>query len=222
MSMTMSITCSWMFFMISSRSSNNITLMTSHMLTVMILLVSLVTNSVDDFFTLLNEDGVDNLLASCLWDLARVLMGMLVALLFLFVLALRSGVVTLVAGLSSTLVIVISMVFVNNSGVMSNNTRMMIAGLLILMAVGSCDILTLLNIGDINNYFIINKAFFMFLFLGDFVTLLVFLVMTMRTIMLLILNVTVVLTRLGSAVHKGCREKESNEFHFGLWRIEHF
>merc|ERR1711970_735623 len=147
---------------------------------------------------------------------------MLVALLFLFVLALRPGVVTFVASLSSTLVIVIGVVLINNPGIMSNNTRMKIAGLLFLMAIGSCDILTLLNIGDINDYFIIDKAFFMLLFLGDFVTLLVFLVMTMRTIMLLILNVTVVLTRLGSAVHKGCREKESNEFHFGLWRIEHF
>merc|ERR1719309_761675 len=123
---------------------------------------------------------------------------MLMALLLLFVLALRSSVVTFVASLSSTLVIVIGMVFINNSGVMSNNTRMIIARLLFLMAVGSCDILTLLNIGDINNYFIINKAFFMFLLLWDFVTLLVFLVMTMRTIMLLILDVTVVLTRLGS------------------------
>merc|ERR1712112_734022 len=138
---------------------------------------------------------------------------MLVALLLLFVLTLRSGVVTFVASLSSTLVIVIGMVLINNSRVMSNNTRMKIAGLLFLMAVGSCDILALLNIGDINNYFIIDKAFFMFLLLGDFVTLLVFLVMTVRTIMLLVLDVTIVLTRLGSTVHKGGREKESNEFH---------
>merc|ERR1719309_1265351 len=147
---------------------------------------------------------------------------MLVALLLLLVLALRSSVVTFVASLSSALMIVIGMVFINNPGVMSNNTRMMIAGLLFLMAVGSCYILTLLNIGDSNNYFIIDKALFMLLFLGDFVTLLVFLVMTMRTIMLLILDMSVVLTRLGSTVYKCGREKESNEFHFGLWRIEHF
>merc|ERR1712029_948080 len=82
---------------------------------------------------------------------------MLVALLLLFVLTLRSSVITFVTSLSSSLVIVIGMVFINNPGVMSNNTRMMIAGLLFLMAVGSCDILTLLNIGDINNYFIINE-----------------------------------------------------------------
>merc|ERR1711872_525680 len=141
---------------------------------------------------------------------------MLVALLFLFVLTLRSGVVTFVTSLSSTLMIVIGMVLINNSGVMSNNTRMKIAGLLFLMTIGSCDILTFLNISDINNYFIIDKALFMLLFLGDFVTLLVFLVMTVRTIMLLILDVSIVLTWLGSTVHKGGREKESNEFHLGL------
>merc|ERR1719244_1805302 len=147
---------------------------------------------------------------------------MLVALLLLFVLTLRSSVVTFVASLSSTLMIVIGMVLVNNSGVMSNNTRMKIAGLLFLMAIGSCDILTLLNIGDINYYFIINKAFFMFLFFGDFVTLLIFLVMTMRTIMLLILDMSIVLTRLGSTVHNCGREEDSNEFHLELWRIAHF
>merc|ERR1719147_545106 len=221
-SMTMSIALPMVLFMKSGRSSNNIRFMSSNMLTVMILLVSLITNSVDDLLTLLNEDSVNNLLASCLGDLARVLVGMLVALLLLFVLTLRSGVVTFVASLSSTLVIVIGVVLINNPGVMSNNTRMKIAGLLFLMAVGSCDILALFNIGDINNYFIINKAFFMFLLLGDFVTLLIFLVMTMRTIMLLVLDVTVVLTRLGSAINKCGREKESNEFHLGLWRIEHF
>merc|ERR1719481_589703 len=139
---------------------------------------------------------------------------MLVALLFLFVLALRSGVVTFVASLSSTLVIVIGMVLVNNSGVMSNNARMKIAGLLLLMAVGSCDILTLLNIGDINNYFIINKAFFMLLFFGDFVTLLIFLIMTMGTIVLVVLNVSVILTRGASSKRQCDRKEDSIQLHF--------
>merc|ERR1719309_1929145 len=134
---------------------------------------------------------------------------MLVALLLLFVLALRSSVVTLVASLSSTLMIVISMILVNNPGVMSNNTRMKIAGLLFLMAVGSCDILAFLNISDINNYFIINKAFFMLLFLGYFVTLLVFLVMTMRTVVLLVLDVSVILAGFGSTKGQCDRKKDS-------------
>merc|ERR1719481_1759867 len=139
---------------------------------------------------------------------------MLVALLLLFILTLRSGVVTFVASLSSTLVIVIGMVLVNNSGVMSNNTRMKIAGLLFLMAVGSSDILTLLNIGDINNYFIINKAFSMLLFFGDFVTLLVFLVMTMGTIMLLVLNVSVILAGFCGTKDQCDRNEDSKQLHF--------
>merc|ERR1719244_1633573 len=139
---------------------------------------------------------------------------MLVALLFLFVLTLRSSVVTFIASLSSTLVIVISMVFINNSGVVSNNTRMKIAGFLFLMAVGSCDILALLNIGDINNYFIINKAFFMLLFLGNFVTLLIFLVMTMGTIMLLVLNVSVILAGFGITKGQCDRNEDSKQLHF--------
>merc|ERR1711942_388906 len=69
--------------------------MPSNMLTVMILLVSFLTNSVDNFLTLLNVNGVNNLLASCLGDLARVLMGMLVALLLPLVFTLRTTVVAI-------------------------------------------------------------------------------------------------------------------------------
>merc|ERR1711970_43754 len=82
------------------------------------------------------------------------------------------------------------MVFINNPGVMSNNTRMVITRLLFFMAIGLGHILTLLNISNIYNNFIINITFFMFLFFWDFMALLVLLVMTMRTIMLLILNMS--------------------------------
>merc|ERR1719500_1488740 len=100
MPMSMAITLPMVFFMMSSRASNNIRFMTSNMLTVMILLVSFLTNSVDDFLTLLNVDGVNNLLASCLGDLARVLMGMLVALLLLLVFTLRTTVVSIFSSIS--------------------------------------------------------------------------------------------------------------------------
>ena len=100
MPMSMAKTLPMVFLMMSSRSSNNIGFMTSNMLTVMILLVSFLTNSVDDFLTLLNVDGVNNLLASCLGDLARVLMGMLVALLLLLVFTLRTTVVSIFSSIS--------------------------------------------------------------------------------------------------------------------------
>merc|ERR1719312_1116311 len=106
--------------------------MPSNMFTVMILLVSFLTNSVDNLLTLLNIDGVNNLLASCLGDLARVLMGMLVALLLLLVFTLRTTVVSIFSSISCPLVVVISMVFINNPGVMSNNTRMVITRLMFL------------------------------------------------------------------------------------------
>ena len=81
--MSMATILPMMFLMMSSRSSNNIGFMTSNML--MILLVSILTNSVNDFLTLHNVDGVNNLLASCLGALTRVLtrvlMGMLVAIM---------------------------------------------------------------------------------------------------------------------------------------------
>merc|ERR1719500_509300 len=100
MPMSMAITLPMVFLVMSSRSSNYIGFMTSNMLTVMILLVSFLTNSVDYFLTLLNVDGVNNLLASCLGDLARVLMGMLVALLLLLVFTLRTTVVSIFSSIS--------------------------------------------------------------------------------------------------------------------------
>merc|ERR1719357_2121163 len=110
---------------------------------------------------------------------------MLVALLLLLVFTLRTTVVSIFSSISCPLVVVISMVFINNPGVMSNNTRMVITRLLFFMAIGLGHILTLLNISNIYNNFIINITLFMFLFFWDLMALLVLLVMTMRTIMLL-------------------------------------
>merc|ERR1719431_718273 len=61
---------------------------------------------------------------------------MLVALLLLLVFTLRTTVVSIFSSISCPLVmtIVISMVFINNPGVMSNNTRMVITRLLLFMA----------------------------------------------------------------------------------------
>ena len=115
------------------------------------------------------------------------------------------------------------MVFINNPGVVSNNTRMVITRLLLLMAVGLGDILTLLNISNIYNDFIINIAFFMLLLLWDFVALLVLLVMTMRTIMLLVLNMSMVfMAWMSSSIHKSGRQKGNQEFHFWMNRTEDF
>merc|ERR1711970_1244227 len=57
---------------------------------------------------------------------------MLVALLHLLVFTLRTTVVSIFSSISCPLVVVINMVFINNPGVMSNNTRMVIMRLLFL------------------------------------------------------------------------------------------
>merc|ERR1711891_54769 len=110
---------------------------------------------------------------------------MLVALLLLLVFTLRSTVISIFSSISCPLVVVISMVFINNPGVMSNNTRMVITRLLFFMAIGLGHILTLLNISNIYNNFIINITFFMFLFLWYLMTLLVLLVMKNKSLVLL-------------------------------------
>merc|ERR1719312_223964 len=138
---------------------------------------------------------------------------MLVALLLLLVFTLRTTVVSIFSSISCPLVvtimtIVIRMVLINNPGVVSNNTRMVITRLLFFMAVGLGHILTLLNISNIYNNFIINIAFFMFLFFWYLMALLVLLVMTMRTIMLLILNMSMVtLARISCTRHKSNRQE---------------
>merc|ERR1739845_218896 len=106
---------------------------------------------------------------------------MLVALLLLLVFTLRTTVVSIFSSISCPLVVVISMVFINNPGVMSNNTRMVIT---------------------------------MFLFFWDLMALLVLLVMTMRTIMLLILNMSMVtMARISCTRHKSNRQEGNKEFH---------
>merc|ERR1719431_1654980 len=122
---------------------------------------------------------------------------MLVALLLLLVFTLRTTVVSIFSSISRPLVmtIVISMVFINNPGVMSNNTRMVITRLL----------------------------FFMFLFFWYLMTLLVLLVMTVRTIMLLILNMSMVtLARISCTRHKSNRQEGNEEFHLGFLWTEDF
>merc|ERR1719369_2708336 len=108
---------------------------------------------------------------------------MLVALLLLLVFTLRTTVVSIFSSISCPLVVVISMVFINNPGVMSNNPRMVITRL-------------------------------MFFISWDLMALLVLLVMTMRTIMLLILNMSMVtMARISCTGHKSNRQEGNKEFH---------
>merc|ERR1719369_349969 len=83
--------------------------------------------------------------------------------------------------------------------VMSNNMRAMMNLSMFLLAMSMGDILALLNISSINNMF----TFIMFLMLGDLVTLVVFLVITMRTTgVTMFTRVGITLDRSHSTVHK--------------------
>merc|ERR1719495_2708954 len=176
-------------------------------------LMRLLTNSVDSLLTLFNIDGVHDLLASLLGDLASVFLGVLVALLLLLVFTVRTTRVSVVTRISGTLVVITSIVFmmsINNFRLSFNNVRVVVDLFMLLITMCDDNILTLLNIGYIYNNIIVNITFFMFLLLGFLVALMILLVMTMRTIMISMAKV--MSTRISSTIGnscKSCRQEEN-------------
>ena len=82
------------------------------------------------------------------------------------------------------------------------------------------NILTLLDVSDINNNVIVNITLLMLLLLWLLVTLVILLVMTMGTIMIGMTKV--VTTRIGSTIcesNKSGREKDNKEFHCELSKL---
>jgi len=179
-------------------------------------LMCFMTLCVDSFLACLNIDGVNNILASLLGDLAGVLLGVLVALLLLLVLTVRTAGVSLVASISSTLDIVSMtigfMMSINNLGLSLDNVRVVVDLFMLLSAMSDDNILTLLNIGNIYYYVIVNKTFFMILLLWSFVTLVILLIMTMRTIMVSMTKVMT--TGVSGTIDKRGREENNKELHF--------
>merc|ERR1712014_406673 len=86
-------------------------------------------------------------------------------------------------------------------GFLANYLGMMVHLLVFFFTVSYIDIFTFFNVCCIKNDFIINITFLMFIMPWDFVTFLFLLVMTMRTLMMLILNMTL-MSRLSSTIHK--------------------
>merc|ERR1712055_583589 len=117
---------------------------------VMTSLMRLLTNSVDSLLTLFNIDGVHDLLASLLGDLASVLLGVLVALLLLLVFTVRTTGVSVVTRISGTLVVITSIVLmmsINNFRLSFDNVRVVVDLFMLLITMCDDNILTLLNIG---------------------------------------------------------------------------
>merc|ERR1712215_400491 len=157
---------------------------------------------VDSLLALLNIDGVHNFLASLLGDLASIFLGVLVALLLLFVMTLMAS----STGLSRTLVVTsmtISpmtigfMVSIDNLRLSTDNVRIVIDLFMFFLTMSNYNILALFNICNIYNDIIIHMTFLMMLLLGNLVALVIFLVMTMRTIV-----ISMAKPRISSTIHK--------------------
>ena len=108
---------------------------------------------------------------------------------------------------SSTLVvsimtIVTFMVNINNLRVVSNDTGAEVDLLVFFLTVGSYDILALLKVGDIYNDIILNITFLVFFFLWFLLALFLILVVTMRTTVVMMANMTLDQLRISSAIHK--------------------
>ena len=100
---------------------------------------------------------------------------------------------------------------IHNLGVMANNVRVMVHLLMLFFAMCDYDILTLLNVGDINNNIVLNVTFLMMLLLGSLVALMILLVMTMRTTVvthMARLCLSVALHWRDSAIHKSRGQEE--------------
>merc|ERR1712072_506150 len=141
---------------------------------------------------------------------------MLVALLLPLVLTVRTAGVSLVSSISSTLDIVSMtigfMMSINNLGLSLDNVRVVVDLFMLLSAMSDDNILTLLNISNIYYYVIVNKTFFMILLLWSFVTLVILLIMAMRTIMVSMTKVMT--TGVSGIIDKRGREENNKELHF--------
>merc|ERR1719369_2064276 len=188
--------------------SNNLRIMRSNTSTVVTSLMCFLTLCMDPFLTGLYVDGVHDVLASLLGDL--------VALLLLLVLTVRTTGVYLVSCLTLDIVsisITISLLMsINNLRLSFNNVRVVVDLFMLLSTMCDDNILTLLNFSYVNNDIVVNIAFFMILLFRSLVTLVILLIMTMRTIMISMAKMMT--TRVSGTVNKRGREEDNQEFHF--------
>merc|ERR1711942_74309 len=174
--------------------------------------MSFLTMGVYSLLTLFNIDGVHNLLASLLGNLASVFLRVLVALLLLLVFTVRTTGVSMVTRVSRALVVITSIGFmmsINNFRLSFDNVRIVVDLFMLLITMCDDNILTLFNICYIYNDIIVNIAFFMFLLLGFLVALVILLVMAVRTIMISMPKVMT--TRISSTIGNSCKSSRQKE-----------
>merc|ERR1711955_53658 len=101
---------------------------------------------------------------------------------------------------------------------LTNNLGMVKNSLSFLFTVGCLDIFTTLNIGDIQNDLIINKAFLMFRFFWLLMANLIFHVPAMWTLMLMVFNNSIIMSGDSSALDKCRGESKDEQFHYDSHR----
>ena len=202
---------------------HNLGVMSNNLRGVVDLLGGLLAVGGDDVLALLNVGGVNNGLAFLARNLARVLLGSLVALPVLLVMALRTSGVAL-AWFSLTLAISIStitsMSMGNNLRVVSNNMRRVLNLLVCFLAVGGDDVLAFFDVSGVYNNIVLLMAHVMATLLGDLVALPVLLVMALGASGVALawfsLSLGLTLDRGDSAVHETGGQDENKELHFGI------
>jgi len=128
---------------------NNLGVMTNNLGAMASLDMGLVTLLMDDILTLFNVGGVNDGLALLSWDLSLILLGNLVALVINMVLAVGSRRVTLVTSLS--LSISTGVTSMNLLRIMTNNLGAVVNLGVLFLTVSGDNLLTLFNVGGVNN-----------------------------------------------------------------------
>merc|ERR1719481_1567597 len=113
--------------------------------------MGLMTLLMDDILTLFNVGGVNDGLALLSWDLSLILLGNLVALVINMVLAVGSRRVTLVTSFSISLSISAGVTSMNLLRIMTINLGAVVNLGVLFLTVSGDNLLTLFNVGGVNN-----------------------------------------------------------------------
>jgi len=130
---------------------NHLGVMTNNLGAMASLNMGLVTLLMDDILTLFNVGGVNDGLALLSWDLSLILLGNLVALVINMVLAVGSRRVTLVTSFSISLSISTGVTSMNLLRIMTNNLGAVVNLGVLFLTVSGDNLLTLFNVGGVNN-----------------------------------------------------------------------
>merc|ERR1711955_110437 len=156
---------------------NNLGVMTNNLGAMASLDMGLVTLLMDDILTLFNVGGVNNGLALLSWDLSLILLGNLVALVINMVLAVGSRRVTLVTSLS--LSISTGVTSMNLLRIMTNNLGAVVDLGVLFLTVSGDNLLTLFNVGGVNNDVIFLMALLAVLLFWSLVALLLYILVAL-------------------------------------------